>query len=587
MRSKKWIEVRKGADYASICSQFNVSLPFARLMRNRGISDQTAIENYLYGSLSMLADPHLLPDAKEAAELLQDVIGAEAQIRIVGDYDVDGICASYILLESLKRLGAAADVDIPERKSDGYGINVRMVRAAAEDGAELILTCDNGISAHDALNEAASLGLSVIVTDHHEVGESLPPADAVVDPKRADSSYPQRDICGAVVAWQLMRALYEDMGQPSGMLDDLLPFAALATVCDVVPLTADSRIIVREGIRFLKEEGKTSATCTGLNALIDACGVERDKISAYHLGFILGPCINACGRLTTAQEALALFCERDPLRAGEKAEALRALNDERRRMTETGFASVQEEIERAVKSDESVYVLYTPDCDETVAGIVAGRIRELNYHPTIVLTKTKDGLIKGSGRSVPGYDLFNALQNQQQLFEKFGGHEQAAGLTIREDLVPVLREAMNKVEAPPEDLLTEKVLLDMVLPFSQCSEDLVRELELLEPCGPDNRRALFGARHVRVDRVRILGKDGRVLSFTGDDGSGRQMPCVYFGDTGALIDAIEEQTGVRIDSGDPKDLRLTLAYSLNINEYRGERSLQAVVRDVLVEKQTD
>ena len=592
MRFKKWVEVRKGADYATVCKQFNISLPFARLLRNRGICDQTAIENYLYGSLSMLADPSLLPDITEAVEILGEAVAAEVPVRIIGDYDVDGICASYILLQSLRKIGAVVDVDIPERKSDGYGLNARMVQRAAEDGIELILTCDNGISAYDAVEKAAELGLSVIVTDHHEVTGDLPPADAVIDPKREDSDYPQRDICGAVVAWQVMRALYMQQGHDVYQLDELLPFAALASVCDVVPLTGDSRVIVKEGLKKMRADyasGEVPESYTGLFALIEASSLEREHISAYHLGFVLGPCINACGRLTSAKDALALLCERDPDKAAKKAAMIRALNEQRRQMTEEGIVSVEAEALKAQQQGDQVYVLFAPDCDETVAGIVAGRIRESDYRPTIVLTKTQDGLIRGSGRSVPGYDLFSALHHHADLFEKFGGHEQAAGLTIQEERIADLRKALNAQEPPQEDVLTEKVFLDMVLPFSQCSEDLVREVSLLEPCGPGNRRALFAARHVRIENVRLLGKDNRVLSFYGDDGSGVRMSCVYFGDTGKVIDSIYDESGIRIDDvADARkiqeDLRLTLAYTLNVNEYRGNRNVQAVVRDVLVEK---
>lgn len=557
-------------------------------MRNRDICGQTAIENYLYGSLSMLADPYLLPDIDTAVDILTDVIGAGAHIRIIGDYDVDGICASFILLQSLRNLGAEADVDIPERKSDGYGINVRMVREAAEEGVDLILTCDNGISAHEAVSEAASLGISVIITDHHEVTDGgIPAADAVIDPKREDNQYPQRDICGAVVAWQVMRALYAALGLAQKELEDLLPFAALATVCDVVPLILDSRIIVKEGIKRIRAIAGSEDVpdpYTGLVALINACGIEPEKIAAYHMGFILGPCINACGRLTSAKDALSLLCERDPERAAKKASMIRAFNDQRRQMTEEGLTSAESEAVQAKERGDHVFVLYAPECDETVAGIVAGRIRESEYRPTIVLTKTQGGLVKGSGRSVPGYDLFAALNHQAGLFEKFGGHEQAAGLTIREDQIDQLRAVLNSQEAPAEDVMTEKVMLDMVLPFAQCSEELLEEIALLEPCGPQNRRALFAARHVRIEGVRVLGKDRRVLSFNGDDGSGTMMPCVYFGDTQALIDDIQEQSGISIDSQSPAQLRLTLAYTLSINEYRGNRTLQAVVRDVLVEK---
>ena len=573
--------MRKGADYASICRQFNISLPLARLMRNRGICGQTAIENYLYGSLSMLADPSELPDIAEAVGLLAEAIEAGAPLRVIGDYDVDGVCASYCLTDALRALGAQVDADVPDRKGDGYGVNSRMLEQAAQDGIEVVITCDNGISAFEAVETAAQLGLSVIVTDHHEPGDKLPAADAVIDPKRADSTYPQRDICGAVVAWQTMRALYAFLKKDMQVLDDLLPFMALATVCDVVPLTGDSRIIVKEGLKRMR-----TTQHIGMKALIQASALEQEKLSAYHLGFVLGPCINACGRLTSARDALSLFRESDPVRAQKKAMMIRALNDQRKSLTEAGLESARIEMDKARAAGDSVYVLYARDCDESVAGIVAGRIREEDYRPTILLTRANDGRIKGSGRSVPGYDLFAALNAHAEMFEKFGGHEQAAGLTMTEEHVDELRRILNSEEAPDEQVLTEKLYLDMVLPFSMCSEELAGEIAQLDPCGVDNRRALFAARHVRIDSVRLLGKDQNVLSMTGDDGTGVRLPCIYFGDTEGLIDKIEKESGVRITECTQQELaslKLTLAYVLNVNEYRDRRTVQAVIRDVLVE----
>ncbi len=532
----------------------------------------------------MLADPSELPDIAEAVDVLIEAAEAGAPVRIIGDYDVDGICATYILLRALEGAGLAVDADIPDRKTDGYGINPQMVQRAAEEGIEVIVTCDNGISANEAVREAVNLGLSIIVTDHHEVSDSLPEADAVIDPKRADSVYPQRDICGAALAWQVMRGLYAAMGKGSEKLDGLIAFAALATVCDVVPLTGDSRIIVREGLKAIRQTKHT-----GLQALIQVCGIEQEKISAYHLGFILGPCLNACGRLTSAKDALSLLCEEDPVKAQKKAMMIRALNDRRKALTEEGFAAAKARLDEETARQDRVHVIFAEDCDESVAGIVAGRIREELYRPTILLTVGRDGLVKGSGRSVPGYDLFAALKSHADLFVKYGGHEQAAGLTVRKQDVETLRKILNTEEAPDEELLTEKLQLDMVLPFSQCSEALVNEISQMEPCGVDNRRPLFAARHVRISGVRLLGKDGRVLSMTGDDGSGTALACVFFGDTGQLIEQIYNECGVRITGCTQQELdtvRLTLAYTLNINEYRGTRTLQAVIRDVLVEKQS-
>ena len=582
MHNKQWVELRKGADYPSICKKIDISPVLARLIRNRGICDQTAIENYLYGSLSMLADPDQLPDMEEAAGLMADAIDAGAPVRIIGDYDVDGVCATYCLLEALKRLGAQVDADIPDRKQDGYGINNRLIEQAVRDGIEVIVTCDNGIGAHEAVRSAVDQGLSVIVTDHHEVGsEGLPQADAVIDPKREDSDFPEREICGAAVAWQAMRGLYRRIGRDADELNELLPFVALATVCDVVPLIGDSRIVVREGIKRIRETDHA-----GLSALIEACGVERDKISAYHLGFILGPCINACGRMTSARDALNLLCEEDPERAAKKASLVRMLNERRKQLTDNGLEEALAVAEEAAERGDKVLVLTVPSCDESVAGIVAGRIKEAYYRPSILLTGEKEGLCKGSGRSVTGYDLFGALNANADLFEKFGGHEQAAGLTIREDRIDQLREALNGPQAPAEELLREKLMIDMVLPFQMCTLAQAEELLKLEPCGMSNKRALFATRHVVIRRARLFGRERQVLSLDMTDPAGQSMKGIVFSDVPQLIERIRQETGVMITEDTPDkvgSIRLTVAYTLGINEYAGERSAQAVVRDVLIE----
>lgn len=581
MRNKQWVEVRKGADYPTICRQFDISPVLARLIRNRGICDQTAIENFLYGSLSMLADPDTLPDMAEAGDLLADAIDAGAPVRIIGDYDVDGVCATYCLLEGLKGLGAQVDADIPDRKKDGYGINDRLIEQAVRDGIEVIVTCDNGIGAHAAVDAAVRQGLSVIVTDHHEIGpEGLPQADAVIDPKRADSEFAQRDICGAAVAWQVMRSLYRKTGQAPEALDELLPFVAMATVCDVVPLTGDSRIIVREGIARMKRTEHT-----GLSALIEACGIERDKISAYHMGFILGPCINACGRMTSAKDALSLLCETDPEKAAKKASLVRLLNERRKQLTDNGLEEALKAAEEAVQRGDKVLVLDVPSCDESVAGIVAGRVKEAYYQPSILLTGEQDGLIKGSGRSVPGYDLFQALNANADLFEKFGGHEQAAGLTIRADRIDELRAALNGADAPDDEVLREKLAIDMVLPFQMCTLAQAEELVKLEPCGMSNKKALFATRHVSIKRVRIFGRERQVLALDMCDQAGQSLRGVVFSDVPAFTERIRQETGVDLtEEGAQLDrIRLTAAYSLGVNEYGGERSAQAVIRDVLIE----
>ena len=491
---ERWVLLRKGADFAGIGKKFHISPRLACLIRNRDIVGDEQIENYLYGTIADLGDGMLMKDMDRAVEILMEKIREGAPIRIIGDYDIDGVCATYILLEGLKGLGAVADTDIPDRITDGYGLNRHLIDRAFEAGTDTIITCDNGIAAAEEIAYGKGLGMTVIVTDHHEVpfdeedGEKkyyLPPADAVVDPKRTDCSYPFKGLCGAAVAYKLMEALYEAMGKDSSDIDYLMEEVAFATVGDVMDLTGENRIFVRQGLEMLQ-----STSNLGLRALMECTGIDRKAVNTYHIGFVLGPCLNASGRLDTAKRALAL------LEAGAKQEAdvlagdLKALNDSRKEMTEEAVRQAAEQVEHTEAGRQKVLVLYLPDCHESLAGIVAGRIRERYCRPVFVITDSGE-MAKGSGRSIEAYHMYEEMNKCRNLFVKFGGHKLAAGLTLKKENIEKFRQDINAVCTLTETDMTEKVSIDMQMPFSCVTEELLEELKLLEPFGKGNTKPVF------------------------------------------------------------------------------------------------
>lgn len=565
---EKWFLTMKKADFNSIARKYHISPITARLIRNRDVIGDEAIDFYLNGTIADLYDGMLMQDMDKAVEILAEKIDEEKQIRIIGDYDIDGVNATYILQEGLSGLGAHVDTDIPDRIKDGYGLNIDLINRALDDGVDTIITCDNGIAAADEIAYGKKNGLTVIVTDHHEVpyvemnGEKeylLPMADAVVDPHRADCGYPFKGLCGAAVAYKLVEALYNVMQRDPEDVDYLMENVAIATVGDVMDLTGENRIFVKQGLEMLKRTKNQ-----GLKALIECTGIDVERLSAYHIGFVLGPCINASGRLDTAKRALELLNAKTRREAVMLAEDLKALNDSRKEMTEKGVEEAVQMIESTSLKDDKVLVVYLPDCHESIAGIIAGRIKERYYRPTFVLTKAEEG-VKGSGRSIESYDMFAQMCRCRALFTKFGGHKLAAGLSLEEGNVERFRETINDLADLTEEDLQMKVSIDMLLPFPYITEQLIGELQLLEPFGKGNTKPLFAERNLRVISPRIFGKNRNVLKCRLEDASGNQMEAVYFGDVEACLKAMEEKQ------------IMSFTYYPSVNEYMGRRTLQLTI----------
>ena len=570
MMQEKWILYAKKADFQEIGHKFHISPILARLIRNRDVVGDEAVGRYLYSGPEGMHDPGLLPDMEGAVEILEKKIAAGARIRIVGDYDIDGVCSSCILALGLKRLGAKADWEIPDRIKDGYGINESIIRAASAEGIDTILTCDNGIAAISQIALAKELGMTVVVTDHHDIQtraledgseeDLLPPADALVNPKRRDSAYPFPQICGAMVAYKLIQVLYERAGVPREEWLEMMELAAVATVGDVMKLQDENRIVVKEGLKRIAHTKNL-----GLRALIRANQLDPAKISAYHIGFIIGPCLNAGGRLQTAKLALGLLLAEDEREAEELAAELKILNDQRKDMTQEGVIEAQAQVEEHYREDK-VLVVFLPDCHESLAGIVAGRIREQYNKPTLILTYGEDGA-KGSGRSIEAYHMFQGLVEVQDLLTKFGGHPMAAGFSLPLENVGEFRRRLNEnARLTPEDFVP-KVWIDIALPFEYVSEELIEELELLEPFGNGNEKPQFAQRDLFIRSVRVMGKNRNVVKL------------MLVNEQGTALDAIVFTEGDRFleEMGDKR--RMDVVYYPTVNEYNGRRSLQIVVKN--------
>ena len=565
---EKWFLTMKKADFNSIARKYHISPITARLIRNRDVVGDEAIDYYLNGTIADLYDGMLMQDMDKAVEILAEKIAEEKPIRIIGDYDIDGVSATYILQEGLSGLGAQVDTDIPDRIKDGYGLNIDLIDRALGDGVDTIITCDNGIAASDEIAYGKKNGLTVIVTDHHEIpyvemnGEKeymLPRADAVVDPHRPDCEYPFKGLCGAAVAYKLIEALYNVMQRDPEDVDYLMENVAIATVGDVMDLTGENRIFVKQGLEMLKRTKNQ-----GLKALIECTGIDTERLNTYHIGFVLGPCINASGRLDTAKRALELLNAKSRREAVMLAEDLKALNDSRKEMTEKGVEEAVQMIEGTSLKEDKVLVVYLPDCHESIAGIIAGRIKERYYRPAFVLTKAEEG-VKGSGRSIESYDMFAQMCRCRALFTKFGGHKLAAGLSLEEGNVERFRRTINELADLTEEDLQMKVSIDMVLPFPYITEQLVGELQLLEPFGKGNTKPLFAERNLRVISPRIFGKNRNVLKCRLEDAAGNQMEAVYFGDVEACLKAMEEKQV------------MSFTYYPSVNEYMGRRTLQLTI----------
>ena len=554
----RWVEIRKGADFRAIGEKFQISPLTARLIRNKDITGEQEIKEYLHGTLEDLHPASLMKGIPEAVELLRKKLKEHAAIRIIGDYDIDGVCSTYILLRGFRAAGAQVDTDIPDRKKDGYGLNKELVKRAYDAGVDTIVTCDNGIAAVQEIAYAEGLGMTVIVTDHHEVQEELPPAQVIVNPRQTDCPYPFKKLCGAAVAWKLVGELWKQMKLPMAALyDDLLMFAGFATVGDVMDLTGENRILVREGLKRLR-----MTTHPGMSALIEVNELARDTLSAFHIGFVLGPCINASGRLATAKRALELLDTEEQDLALERAAELKHLNDERKELTEQGLTQAVDLIEHSSLTDDRVLVVYLPDCHESLAGIIAGRIRERYYRPVFVLTRAEDG-VKGSGRSIETYSMFEEMSKCKELYTKYGGHPMAAGVSMPEEHVELFRQRLNELCTLTEEELTEVIHIDMALPFSYVSERLVEELSLLEPFGKGNTKPVFAARNVQVLESRVLGKNQNVLRMKLMDESGTTLEGIYFHN--CMQEVLRDLQGKKA---------IHILYYPEINEFRGRRSLQ-------------
>ena len=559
----------KRADFSGIAARFHISPVTARIIRNRDVEGETAIDRYLNGTLDQLYDPHLMKDMDKAASLILEKIQAGARIRIVGDYDIDGVCSTYLLYRGLSRCGGHVDYQIPERIRDGYGINESIIRKAKEDGIDTIVTCDNGIAALEQVRLAKELGMTVIVTDHHEVvraedgSQILPEADAVVNPHRDDCPYPFAGICGGVVAYKLVQVLYEQNRIPEQEWKDMLEFAAIATVGDVMKLQDENRIIVRWGLKQIPHTASA-----GLRALVEACGLDICNLTAYHIGFVIGPCLNASGRLKTAQLALELLlCEAGTpaaLRAEEMAAELKLLNEERKDMTQAGMEQAFEQVDTEL-ADDDVLVVYLPDCHESLAGIIAGRVREAYNKPSFVLTKGED-CVKGSGRSIESYHMYRALCGVRDLLLKFGGHPMAAGFSLKEENVGEFRRRLNEQSTLTREDFIPKIWIDVAMPLEYISEALVSELKSLEPFGQGNEKPQFAQKNLRIRSLRALGRNNNAVRMTVVTEQGRPMEAMVFTEADKFVEEAKNSRSMDV------------IYYPDINEYNGNRTLQIVVR---------
>ncbi len=565
--TSKWMVYAKKADFDGLARRFGITPVTARIIRNRDVCGEAEFGRYLYGTRKDLYSPHLLKDADKAADILLEKIAAGRRIRIVGDYDIDGVCSTYLLHTALTRLGAEVDYEIPDRIRDGYGINEQIIAAAAADGVDTVLTCDNGISAVSQMEYARQHGMTVVITDHHDIprdadgNDILPWAAAIVNPKQSDCTYPWKEICGAVVAYKLIRILYERAGVPMSEWEEMLEFAAVATVGDVMRLQDENRIIVKEG---LKQIPRTKSI--GLRMLVEKNNLDIYNLSAYHIGFVIGPCLNAGGRLQTAKLALRLLLSRDEAEADELARELKLLNDQRKDMTARGLEQAVCQVEEHFRNDK-VLVVYLPDCHESLAGIIAGRIRERYNKPAFVITRSEDG-VKGSGRSIEAYHMFEALCQVKELFTRFGGHPMAAGLSMasEEDVERLRRRLNEKAELTEEDFIP-KIWIDAPMPMDYVTEDLIRELELLEPFGNGNAKPQFAQKGLRIRSARVLGKNRNAVRLALVTPGGTPMEAMAFTDGDAFLAEMGES---RV---------MDAVYYPTVSEYNGNRTIQAVVKE--------
>lgn len=585
MPEEKWFVTTKKADFNHIAAEFGISPVLARIIRNRDIVTEEEVRYFLHGTLEDLHDPYLLKGMREGSAFLYAAIREKKQIRIIGDYDVDGICSTYVLYHALQLLGASVSYRIPHRIKDGYGLNEEIIRECSGQQVEVIVTCDNGIAAAKEIALAKELGMEVLVTDHHEVPyreitgvdgmterEEILPPSLVIDPKQKDCPYPYKGICGAVVAYKLVQVLLEQaekeklitVADRKACLAELLEFAAMATICDVMDLLDENRIIVKYGLKQMEQSQNL-----GLRTLIEVCGLKGQKLGNYHVGFILGPCLNATGRLDSAARAMELFLCTELREAVVIATDLKALNESRKELTEQGVKEAVRQMEAGEHGTDKVMVIYLPDCHESIAGIIAGRLREKYAHPFFVLTKAEEGL-KGSGRSIEAYHMYEGLHGVEDLLTKYGGHRLAAGLSLEEKNLEELRRRLNADCHLTEEDFVHKILIDVPMPLSYVNMQFVESLSLLEPFGNGNKKPVFACKDVPISHVQLRGKNKNVAGFLLTDETGRKLDGIYFGEAERFYEEMQGRQSLQI------------VYYPDINEFRGNRSLQIVVTNYMI-----
>lgn len=583
----KWFVSAKKADFNGIGEKYHISPVLARIIRNRDIVEDSEIERYLHGSMEDIYDGSLMKDMRKAVDILWEKIQGGKKIRVIGDYDVDGICAAYILKKGLLLCGADVDTVIPHRIKDGYGINEQLIQDAFEEGIDTIVTCDNGIAAHGQIAYANTLGITCIVTDHHEVpyemveGEKhyiLPPAAAVIDPKQEECSYPYKNICGAVVAWKLVLKMWEIVKVSEEDKREILEFAGIATVCDVMELLDENRILVKEALKSMSHSANL-----GLRCLIRVHDLNPNALSAYHIGFVLGPCFNATGRLDTAARTLELLECKNEREAILIAAELKRLNESRKEMTEKGVEDAVLKIEEEGLEKDSVMVLYLPECHESLAGIIAGRIREKYYKPVFILTKSEE-CVKGSGRSIETYSMYEELNKCKDLFLKFGGHKMAAGLSLEEKNVEKFRKTLNENCSLTKEDMEEKILIDVPMPLSYVTEDFLKELELLEPFGTGNPKPVFACKDLKFLSIRIMGKNKNMAKFSVEDGQGNRFSIVCFRHLEKFLEDVGNKYGQEIldlflNQNKHSGVKMSVIYYPSLNEYMGKREIQYVMQN--------
>ncbi len=579
-----WTVKNKKDNFTEICREQGVTEVTARLLVNRGLTTKKERDAYLHPSFSCLPDPKLLKNAEAAAERIAEGIRQNKKFRIIGDYDVDGIMSVYILYRCMTAAGARVDYRIPDRIKDGYGLNEDMVQECIDAGVEIIVTCDNGIAAMEPIRRAKEAGITVVLTDHHELPvqetesgpvKIMPPADIIVNPKQDGETTPMTGICGAMVAFKVMCCLAEKAGLSGALLKSMLPYAAMATVCDVMELKGENRTMVALGLKLLRESSDV-----GICALIEENQIVKENLSAYHMGFVLGPCLNASGRLDVAVKGLGLLLCDNPAEAAVQAKEITELNRTRKDMTAKGVEEAKKQVEESGEPAD-VLVIYLPECHESLAGIIAGRIRELFYRPTIILTDAEDG-IKGSARSIDGYHMYEKLCEVQDLLTKFGGHPKAAGMSLPKENLEEFKHRLTKNSGLTEEDLTEKVSIDVILPFGLVSEQVISELKLLEPFGVGNEKPLFAERNVRLLHARILGKNANVLKLAAENEYGKQFDVLYFGDIPDFEQEVTERFGKdaldKLFQGRENPIRMNMIYYPETNEFRDKVTLQAVMQ---------